>query len=355
MIIPEIQRCEEFTFYGGWSGFAVPAHYFGGSFAFPHLHTLITNASFTILLEEYGLARTFSWFSHALKNAPKLVTVESLNVVPSELFPCHQLTTVRSGRLEVTEMARILLSCSNLKKLVVDTLSDDGPPPDVIVHSSLRELTIRTPPDWLVEIVNSLAQFSLPALQMFELDISGDSDEVQVPTGLTSAVVAAIQCFSASLRKLVLMVGARDIDRTLCRDVLQICPDLYCFGFKVYAVHPEDDSGTENRILHLIQDLTITDTSQAFLAPKLVELCLLEFDSRMTAEYATTFLDMVESRSAAVGVTRLMDAELQYFHDWELQPGPNHIDTCISDSSIVERIEVLSRKGIHCAIVSIDD
>ncbi|KAK7050810.1 hypothetical protein VNI00_004921 [Paramarasmius palmivorus] len=333
MIIPELQRCGDFTFYGDWSALAKTAQC-DESFAFPHLHTLITDASLTALFLE---TPAFHGFSRALKNAPKLATVGSPTFVAPEVLPCHQLTTVRSHKLKITEMADLLRFCPNLKNLEVASLEDGSPPPNVVVHSSLRELTIRA--NWLVRIVSSLAQFSLPALQIFTLDIS--YDENMDLTGLTSAVNAAIQCFSASLQKLVLIAGPQSMHRTLCRDILQICPNLHHFAIAVYS---EDDNESEY-ILHLIQSLTITDTSQVFLAPKLTELRLLEYDSPITPEYATAFLDMVESRNAGIGVTRLTHAELKHTIEWAAQP--------FLDASIAERIKQLSRKGIRCAISTI--
>ncbi|KAK7017535.1 hypothetical protein VNI00_018587 [Paramarasmius palmivorus] len=353
MIIPELQRCEEFVFYGDWLVLAKTAHC-DSSFAFPHLQALSMDVPSSAVVETMeSVTPDFRWFSRALKNAPKLVTVVSPAFVDSEVLPFHQLTTVQySNPLEVAQMARLLLSCPNLKNLEVSSLRVGFPPPDIVVHSSLRKLTIHPHPDWLVEIASPLAQFSLPALEMFTLKISSTDC---LDTGLTSAVIATIQCFSASLRKLVLIVGSLNIGRTLFRDVLQICPNLYCFGFEVYAIRDtKDDSGSENGILRLIQDLTITDTSQASLAPKLVELCLFEYDSPMRAEYATAFLDMVESRSGGIGVARLTDAEFTYTSSKLVaQPELERIDSSVSDSSIAERIKKLSLKGIRCAIGAI--
>ncbi|KAK7020227.1 hypothetical protein VNI00_004923 [Paramarasmius palmivorus] len=335
MIVPELQRCEELLFHGEWSELARVAP-LQLSVTFPHLRSLNVNYSFSA-----PVPASVRHLFHALKIAPKLETVDITSTISPEDLPCHQLTTVRGSDLEVAQVAHILRSCPNLKNLELDLLLiGPGSPSNVVVHSSLREFRIRANPDWLIDIVNSLARFSFPALQTFTLNMKTSGMILIDPT---SGVIEVIRRFSASLRKVVLITGSQSLHRTLCRDILQICPNLHSFAIEVYA-YSEDDRDSEY-ILHLIQSLTIMDVSQAFLAPKLTELCLLEHDSRMSAEYATAFLDMVESRSAGIGVSRLTDAELKSTSAWVAQLS--------SDASIVERIKQLSRKGIRCALGAI--
>ncbi|KAK7020230.1 hypothetical protein VNI00_004919 [Paramarasmius palmivorus] len=352
MIVPELRRCEELAFHGEWEELAQVAP-IQRSFAFPHLRSLDSDTCLSALIDGIGLVPpTFLWFSRALKTAPKLAKVNIAGIVSLAVLPCYQLTTVCGSELEVAQVARILRSCPNLQNLeVVFLLAGPDPSPNVIVHSSLQELTIHIDADWLVEVVSPLARFSFPALQTFTLNMETSG---LIFTDPTSAVITIIRCFSASLRKLMLVAGSLNMRRTFFTDILHVCPNLHRFAVEVDAVYSEDDSGSEY-ILHLIQSLTITDTSQAFLAPKLTELGVREYGSRMTADYATAFLNMVESRSAGIGVTRLTDAELKYTRREFAQPGLDYTDSCISDSSIVERVKLLSRKEIHCEIGAIRD
>ncbi|KAK7032232.1 hypothetical protein VNI00_013190 [Paramarasmius palmivorus] len=347
MIIPELRRCEELVFHGEWDELAQVAP-IQRSFTFPHLRSLDSDTCLSALIDGIGLVPpTFLWFSRALKIAPKLATVNIAGIVSLAVLPCHQLTTVCGSELEVAQVARILRSCPDLQNLeVVFLLAGPDPSPNVIVHSSLRELTIHIDADWLVEVIGPLARFSLPGLQTFTLDIL---PEEQDPVDPTSAVIAIIQCFSASLRKLVLVAGSLNVHRTFFTKILHICPNLHCFAAEVDAIHSKVDNGSEC-ILHLIQSLTITDTSQTLFATELTELNVHEYSTHMTSDYVTAFLDMVESRSTGIRVTRLMDVELKYTRRPFVQPGLDYIDSYIPDSSIAERIKQLSQKEIHCAI-----
>ncbi|KAK7032228.1 hypothetical protein VNI00_013186 [Paramarasmius palmivorus] len=354
MIIPELQRCEEFMFYGDWLVLAKAAHC-DSSFNFPHLRALSTNFPSSALVETMeSVTPDFRWFLRALKNAPKLATVESHAFVDPEALPFHQLTTVQyRDPLKIAQMAHLLLSCPNLKKLVITSIISDPGPPKVIVHSSLQELSMPTHHTHLADNVRSLAQVSFPALRMLEMDIHGGGTTRDSITP-ASAVASIIQHFSASLQKVVLTRRGLNVHKTFYRDILHICPNLHCFAIEVHLrgyCNSEVNYQSES-ILDLIQSLTITDTSQPFLAPKLTKLCVHDYRSSMTTEYATNFLDMVESRSAGIGVTGLTDAVLTYSaQQWDIQPGLNHIN----DSSIGERIRLLSRKGIRCMIRAICD
>ncbi|KAK7032224.1 hypothetical protein VNI00_013182 [Paramarasmius palmivorus] len=106
-------------------------------------------------------------------------------------------------------------------------------------------------------------------------------------------------------------------------------------------------------VLDLLQSLTVTDTSQAFLVPKLTEICVHEYIFWMTAEHVTAFLNMVESRSAGIGGARLTDAEFKYRRRICPPIGLDYIDSYVPDSSIAERTRLLSRKGIRCTIRAI--
>ncbi|KAK7032226.1 hypothetical protein VNI00_013184 [Paramarasmius palmivorus] len=355
MIFPELQRCEEFTFSGRLSELAqvAPSKLY---FTFPHLHSLTTDDCLSALMDGIGLVPpTFCWFSRALKNAPKLATVATPGIVSPQVLPCRQLTTIYGGELEIAQLVLILRSCPNLKNLVIEWIIPDPWPLNVIVHSSLQELSMHASRIHIAKIVRSLAHISFPALRMLKLEIYHAVHEIQDDISPTSAVVQIIQHFSASLRKLVLVAWSPDVYRTFCRDILPICPHLHCFAIEAHPSEYSEDDYDSGCILHLIQSLTITDTSQPFLAPKLTELCVHEYGTRMTVEYAAAFLDMVESRSAGIGVIRLTDAELKYSARQargDIQPELNHINDCITDCSIVGRIQQLSQKGIRCTIGS---
>ncbi|KAK7062531.1 hypothetical protein VNI00_000019 [Paramarasmius palmivorus] len=349
-LLRNVWRCSELSLHMHWSVLRDFGHGLGVSF--PHLQTLNTDVDFSL-----GVDEPESWVWNALRNAPKLTTVVTHDVIEEfHIFPYSRLASLEiSHEVTVDFVLDLLHHAQSLKTLKLWMIHGTYVPEIVapttpFTHPSLEHLEF-TVTDFS-QVISMFTLFTLSHLKRLEVTVTSF-------TGNDDARRAFLSMLRRSLALDVLYLKTPYLENVVYTDILAACPKVSMFHAHVER---RSISIPSTNIIKFLQALTIqpdAPSSIPVLGPKLEKLRIyIEGHNACSPDIQVVeaTVEFAESRSKTKllamcrdDISRLRSIDIDY-HTWLISSDGGWTGNAKSlfDPSLQARVQALERDGITC-------
>ncbi|KAK7023400.1 hypothetical protein VNI00_016815 [Paramarasmius palmivorus] len=276
------------------------------------------------------------WLAQGLSDAAKLAELRlDHNHLHYIRAPYHQLTSLQILNVICEPLTPTLRFCTKLRALQITGSSRILPSRfDHIQLPHLRHLSLSCPHE--THFTWHINHLTLPSLVSLEI--------ISPSLRSFARTLELIHRSSCRLSQLVLKMSVIDVLDAALTEFLWACPELS--QLQVHIL--KDVSKKEGPKTFTHQLLDVLSHSPRAVAPKLVELSVLEEDEAIDSESADTLLDMSETRLGAFDAGLI--GELVPSPRWDLRFGGLSVCTADVLEAFNARLEKLAEKGFACSI-----